>query len=226
MHKQDKQYFYQEGVNIINYLRQYYPSLHLNRLLILKGNKKAKGSFKASERNIYMWEHYYDLLFDKGFSFKEVARQFIMTLCHELGHASDEFLKHPTFKEKNMYPPNYTVGHAQIEAFAVFRGSAMLQRLIGYPGTLFGFVWTKEELEQMGRDSVSSGRKIAYQVEYRLRKIRKKAMYPFKQFFLRLKRSYTAHSKDYLQDFNDALKLYDSARSIKHLDAMRQTVNP
>jgi len=224
MNIRQKQYFYQEGMNVFNYLRRYYPSLHFNRLRFIKGREKSQGLFDFRERNIYMCEEFFDELLETSPQ-KEVARQFIMVLCHELAHASDDFLKHPNLLEKGKGPRRYTLIHADVEAFATYRESRMVTQLSRYPSTIFGFQWTEEELREIARESINHGFETARSIQRQIESFQTYFQYRFEQFFLRLFHSRTRHSFNYEQDFYKSFKACQSARKTVTLDVMRQKLN-
>lgn len=218
-----KQYFYQEGMNVFHYLRRYYPSLHFNRLRFIKG-ETSQGKFDHRKRDIYLCEEFFDELLD-SVPPKEVARQFIMVICHELAHASDDFLKHPKLLEKGKRLNRYTLMHADVEAFATYRESRMVTRLSRYPSTILGFQWTEEELQETARESINHGFNTARSIQEDIEGFRTYFQYRFEQFFLRLVQAPTRHSSNYQQDFYKSFKACQNARKTITLDVMRQKLN-
>jgi len=223
MQQNMKQYFYQEGVNVLNYLRQFFPSLEYKRLRILKGDHSALGSFSPYDRDIVLYEEVFDELMENCKP-QDIAAQFIITLCHEAGHASDEFLKIPTLVESGKLPGNYTSGHAQVEAFAVYRATEMLKRLVEYPGTMFGFLWTLSELHNMAIYSISKGFEVAVDTESELVQMRTDDRYPLSQAFAKTFKEHLLHSENYVNDFEKSIEEFAHVETGEKLDLMRQNV--
>lgn len=155
-----KQTLQSEGNKILHYLKEHFKTLDYKDFDICKLGEDKLGGYEPNDRIIYLSEDGFDELSKKKNS-KRFIDSFVMALCHEAGHASDEFLKHALFKTKQKpFPGHGTTERAQCEAFATFRSCQMILSLSNYPKSILGKNFTKGELDNLANYTYANGYRI------------------------------------------------------------------